>query len=163
MCDLRGYFAPGDSVAHFTPERGLLLSSQQQGTFDLHPIVREYAYDRLVDKKAIHIRLRDCFTSVPVAKQPRNLRDLTPVIEVYHHTIGAGRYDEAWEVYNSRLRTSLYYELGEFELDFEREEKRIGEPHFLFTPLGTKSTLRNITKNFDPSACCGVNTRKPEK
>src|SRR5438045_3676334 len=69
MCDLRGYFAPGDSVAHFTPERGLLLSSQQQGTFDLHPIVREYAYDRLVDKKAIHIRLRDCFTSVPVAKQ----------------------------------------------------------------------------------------------
>ena len=77
--------------------RGLLHRDHKTNRFDLHPIVRRYAYDRLAgdDRTAAHRRLRDYFAAVPPPEQVRTLDDLAPVIELYHHTVAAGQYDEA--------------------------------------------------------------------
>lgn len=46
-------------------ERGLVQRAGDR--FDLHPIVRRYAYERLGDaaRRATHRRLRDYFAAVP--------------------------------------------------------------------------------------------------
>ena len=98
-------------------DRGLLLFDREQGRYDLHPIVRGYAYDRLADKEGAHTRLRDYFAAVPTpeADKVQSLDDLSPVIELYHHTVRAGRYDEAWDLFRDRLHNPLYYRLGAYQ------------------------------------------------
>ena len=45
--------------------RGLLLRDPDGKRYDLHPIVRRYAYDRLADKAGVHVRLREYFEAPP--------------------------------------------------------------------------------------------------
>jgi tetratricopeptide (TPR) repeat protein len=44
------------------------------------------------------------------------LEDLAPVIELYHHTVRAGQFDEAFTLYRDRLSKPLYYQLGVYQL-----------------------------------------------
>jgi len=98
--------------------RRLLHHETREGRFDLHPIVRRYAYDRLAapDRAAAHTRLRDYFAAVPETDKVTRLEDLAPVIELYHHTVRAGQLDEARTLYRDRLRDPLYYQLGAYQL-----------------------------------------------
>lgn len=98
--------------------RGLLHHEVQEGRFDLHPIVRHYAYDRLAapERAAAHTRLRDYFAAVPKVAKVTRLEDLAPVIELYHHTVRAGQYTEAEVLYFDRLHKPLYYQLGAYLL-----------------------------------------------
>ena len=98
--------------------RGLLHHDTREGRFDLHPIVRRYAYDRLAapDRAAAHTRLRDYFAAVPEPEKVTRLEDLSPVIELYHHTVRAGQLDEACTLYRDRLHKALYYQLGGYQL-----------------------------------------------
>ena len=91
--------------------RGLLHHDTKEGRFDLHPIVRRYAYDRLAapDRAAAHTRLRDYFAAVPKADKVTRLEDLSPVIELYHHTVRAGQLDEARTLFSDRIDTPTYY------------------------------------------------------
>lgn len=98
--------------------RGLLHHEVKERRFDLHPIVRHYAYDRLAmqDRTAAHTRLRDYFAAVPKVEKITRLEDLAPVIELYHHTVRAGQLDEARTLFRDRLNTPLYYQLGAYPL-----------------------------------------------
>lgn len=98
--------------------RGLLHHDAKESRFDLHPVVRRYAYDRLavLDRAAAHIRLRDYFAAVPRPDQVTNLEDLAPAIELYHHTVRAGQFDEAITLFRDRLRDMLFYKLGGYQL-----------------------------------------------
>ncbi|HSS19880.1 MAG TPA: toll/interleukin-1 receptor domain-containing protein [Pyrinomonadaceae bacterium] len=98
--------------------RGLLHHEVQELRFDLHPIVRHYAYDRLAapERAAAHTRLRDYFAAVPEVEKVTRLEDLAPVIELYHHTVRAGQFDEARTLFHNRLATPLYYQLGAYSL-----------------------------------------------
>lgn len=98
--------------------RGLLHHDVKERRFDLHPIVRHYAYDRLAapDRAAAHTRLRDYFAAVPKVKKVTRLEDLAPVIELYHHTVRAGQWDEARTLFRIRLHDTLYYQLGAYQL-----------------------------------------------
>jgi tetratricopeptide (TPR) repeat protein len=99
-------------------DRGLVLFvGQQPARYDLHPIVRQHAYDRLGDKEGIHSRLRDYFAAVPAPEEDKvqSVEDLSPVIELYHHTVRAGRYDEAWRLFHGRLHAPLYYGFGAYQ------------------------------------------------
>ena len=96
-------------------DRGLLLRDTTQGPFDLHPLVRDYAYERLEDKVSVHERLAEYFATLPVPKDEdvKRVEDLAPVIELYYHTVGAGRYEDAGGLLASRLiPTPLFYRLG---------------------------------------------------
>jgi tetratricopeptide (TPR) repeat protein len=94
---------------------------QQIALFDLHPIVRRYVYARMADgdRTTAHGQLRDYFAAVPAAEKVTTLDDLTPVIELYHHMVQAGQYDEAFVLFRDRLSRPLYYQLGAYQLQIE--------------------------------------------
>ncbi|KAF5433508.1 Tetratricopeptide (TPR) repeat [Candidatus Methanophagaceae archaeon] len=45
--------------------------------------------------------------------------DLAPVIELYHHTVKAGKYDDARDLYRDRLADLLYYNFGAYQTIIE--------------------------------------------
>jgi tetratricopeptide (TPR) repeat protein len=70
----------------------------------------------LTDKAGVHTRLREYFAKVTVSKEAESLEELAPVIELYHHTLRAGQYDEAHQLYRDRLAGVLYFRLGAYQL-----------------------------------------------
>ena len=96
---------------------GLLLRDPGSERYDLHPIVRQYAYDRLADKDkvGVHGRLREYFEARPAPERVETLADLAPTIELYWHTVGASGFDAAFELFCDRLAQPLYYRFGAYE------------------------------------------------
>jgi len=102
--------------------RGLVHHDRRANRYDLHPIVRRYAYDRLTggERDEAHRTLRDYFAAVPPPERPHTLDDLAPVIELYHHTVRAGQYDEACTLLRDRLVPApLYFQFGACQLGLE--------------------------------------------
>jgi tetratricopeptide (TPR) repeat protein len=103
-------------------ERGLLFKEEKRAKvkLDMHPIVRRYCYkERLTDKEKVHSHLRDYFSVIPTPEKIESLDDLTPVIELYHHTVGAGRYDDAEDLFQDRVAKQLYYRFGAYQTIIE--------------------------------------------
>jgi hypothetical protein len=96
-------------------ERGLYMRDAATDTFDLHPVIRRYCYDRLADKPQTHAILIVYFAKIETPQKIQTLADLQATIELYHHTVRAGRYDEAWTLFRDRLHNSLYYQLGAYQ------------------------------------------------
>ncbi len=106
--------------------RGILFQRKEKDKkgkeitiYDLHPIVRSYCYVRLRDKEGVHSQLRDYFASVPEPEKIESIDDLAPVIELYHHTVRAGRYEEAIKLYKDRLSSPLYFMSGSYQTQIE--------------------------------------------
>jgi tetratricopeptide (TPR) repeat protein len=100
-------------------DRGMLFRDEMSNKFDLHPIVRKYCYDRLRDKESIHFILGDYFAEIPEPEKIESVDDLAPVIELYHHTVRAGRYDEAYNLYYNRIWGLIYYKFGAYQTEIE--------------------------------------------
>lgn len=102
-------------------ERGLLHHDETKDEYDMHPIVRRYAYERLTapDKNAAHQRLADYFAAAPPPQKVEKLEDLAAVIELYHHMVSAGKLDEAKQIFKDRLDTPTYYQFGAYQLQIE--------------------------------------------
>lgn len=109
----------GEDDLHDLISRGLLHRDEKTNKYDLHPIVRRYAYDRLVDKSGTHSRLRDYFKAVEAPTKFKVLSDLDPLIELYHHTVRAGQYDEARTLFKDRIHNATYYQFGAYQLMIE--------------------------------------------
>ena len=101
--------------------RGLVHWDRKANKYDLHPIVRRFAYDRLTasDRTAAHTRLVNYFEAIPKLEKVNTLEDLAPVIELYHHMVRAGNLDEAWKLFKDRLDTPTYYQFGAYQLQIE--------------------------------------------
>ena len=101
--------------------RGLLHHDTKEVRFDLHPIVRRYAYDRLAapDRAEAHTRLRDYFAAVPKPDKVTRLEDLAPVIELYHHTVRAGQFEEAFTLFRDRIARAAYFQFGAYRLTID--------------------------------------------
>ena len=100
-------------------DRGLLLRDDKTNKYDLHPIIRKYCYDRLIDKTGVHSQLHDYFAKIPKPEKVESLDDLAPVIELYHHTVNSGRYDEARDLFYEHLNKPTYYRFGAYNLRLE--------------------------------------------
>jgi len=102
-------------------DRGLLFVERERERYDLHPVVRKYAYDRLGDKEGVHSRLRDYFAAVPAPEEDKvqSVDELAPVIELYHHTVRAGLYDEGRALFHGRLDAPLYFRFGAYQTEIE--------------------------------------------
>ncbi|ODS40250.1 hypothetical protein BEH94_04640 [Candidatus Altiarchaeales archaeon WOR_SM1_SCG] len=107
-----------DALIELT-DRGLLFRDEKHNKFDLHPIVRKYCYDRLTDKKGVHSKLRDYFDAIPAPAKVESVDDLAAVIELYHHTVGAGRYDEAMDLFYNRFGKQLHFRFGAYQTIIE--------------------------------------------
>ena len=101
--------------------RGLLHYDRPTQRFDLHPIVRRYAYDRMgnPDRTSAHRQLQVYFVAVPAPEQVKTLADLNPVIELYHHMVRSGQYDEAMDLFYDRINQATYYQFGAYQLRIE--------------------------------------------
>lgn len=101
--------------------RGLLHWDRKTNKYDLHPIVRRFAYDRLAaaDRTGAHERLVDYFQAIPEREKVEKLEDLAPVIELYHHMVRAGNLDEAFALFRDRLANTLYFQFGAYQLRIE--------------------------------------------
>jgi len=117
-----------DEALNDLVERGLLhhattplLSTSPLSTFDLHPIVRRYAYDRLTaaERKDTHERLVNYFAAIPRPKKAEKLDDIAPVIELYYHMIRAEKLDGAWSVFYAFIWKTLYYQFGGYQTQIE--------------------------------------------
>jgi tetratricopeptide (TPR) repeat protein len=99
--------------------RGILFFDKDKIKYDLHPIVRSYCYDRLRAKEGVHSQLRDYFASVPEPEKIESIDDLEPVIELYHHTVGAGKPERARELYVERIQYPIYFQFGAYQTQIE--------------------------------------------
>jgi len=106
---------------HDLVERGLLHFDDKNKKFDLHPIVRRFAYDRLIlpERTGVHVILVAYFEAVPKPQKIEKLEELAPVIELYHHMVRAGKLDEAWLLFRDRIWRTLYYQLGGYQTQIE--------------------------------------------
>ncbi|MBN1762190.1 MAG: DUF4062 domain-containing protein [Methanomicrobia archaeon] len=100
-------------------ERGLIFRDEKSNKFDLHPIVRRYCYERLKNKESIHSVLMDYFAYIPAPEKVESVDDLAPVIELYHHTVSTGKYDEAIDLFGNRLAAPLFYVFGAYQARIE--------------------------------------------
>lgn len=99
--------------------KSLVNYNHDNQSFDLHPIVRRYAYDRLQEKETIHSDIKDYFAAVPPPDVVECLEDLTNLIELYVHTVRAGQHQEAFKLFLDRLNRTLYFQLGEYQKELE--------------------------------------------
>lgn len=103
---------------HELVDRGLLFFiPAKSARYDLHPVVRQYAYDRLTNAPEIALKIRDYFSGNLVPDDHITcLNDLAPLIEVYHQTIRGGLYEQAASLYVERIYKLLFYRFGEVHL-----------------------------------------------
>lgn len=113
--------SPLQTDLHDLVDRGLLHFDDKNKKFDLHPIVRRFAYDHLTiaDRTGAHQRLVNYFQAVPKPQNVKTLEDLAPVIELYHHLVRAGNLDEAMDLFYNRLSEPIYYQFGAYQLCIE--------------------------------------------
>ncbi|HZI19012.1 MAG TPA: SEFIR domain-containing protein [Pyrinomonadaceae bacterium] len=131
--------------------RGLVRRDTSRNSFDLHPVVRRYAYGRLADRTAVHARLRDHYAKSrpPSMQSVRSIEDLLPGIELFHHTLLSGRPVDAARLYDNWLHRPLYYKLGAYHTVIDlmnalRAEGTDGRPQ---PTDGVKALATNVLGN----------------
>jgi len=91
--------------------RGLIQWDRHNNTYDLHPVVRGYAFDQLEQSDLIRTyeRIRDHFESLPPEDESTatELSDLRNTIQIYRALLGAGQLDLATGLFQSRLADPL--------------------------------------------------------
>lgn len=90
--------------------RNLLLREERRRQFDLHPVVRRYAYERLVNKQSIHHDLSTYFESFATAGQAQDRSQLEPLIELFHQLVASGNHSRALQVLRQRIYAPLVHE-----------------------------------------------------
>jgi len=126
-------------------ERGLITFDSSRASYHLHPIVRHYAYDRLVDRQMIHDQLAAHFLSdinVAFTAQPVNCarkihsmaydvgattdkvgdrypKNVDTLVEIYHHMVHGRRLEDAFSLYHVELAALLYHRLGAYQTVIE--------------------------------------------
>jgi tetratricopeptide (TPR) repeat protein len=110
-----------DAALDVLVERGMLLFDTARRRFDLHPLVRQYAYGRLTpsQQKMAHNRLRLYFAKLVRHAEPGAVGHLAELIEQYYHTAKSGRYADAYTILHDELFEPLHYRFGEYQLNIE--------------------------------------------
>lgn len=102
---------------------GFVFYDETADCFDLHPIMRSFLYGRLSGEEgngeAVHTLAVEYFKALPEPEKVVTLEDLGPVIELYHHLVRAGKFDEAFKLFRDRIVYPTYYQLSAYHLIIE--------------------------------------------
>ena len=96
-----------------------LITRDQKNTFTMHPIVRGSLYSLLPAEERLRIHQSALLELPQPSQPPASIEDLAPAIERYYHTIGAGLYDVAFELYFDALSDRLHRDFHAHELEIE--------------------------------------------
>ncbi len=80
---------------------GFILFEEMDQKFDLHPVMRSFLYDRLQNKIEIHELAINHLRQVSSDNATTKI-DLEPAIELFHHLIRVGKFDEAVVLYSKK-------------------------------------------------------------
>lgn len=98
--------------------RGLLQWDRKKNTYDLHPVVRGYAFDVLEDEERADIcnLIVDHFQSKPADRytEAKTVADVQQSINIARAFIQAGRLDEAASFIKSDFIDALYFSVEAF-------------------------------------------------
>jgi len=110
---------------------GFLFYDEKEDCFDFHPIMRSFLYNNLTNSTAVHNLAAQYFQSMPKVEKIIHLKDISPLIELYHHLVKAGKLDEAYILYEGRISKHAYYQLSAYHLIIEllKEFFPEGEDH----------------------------------
>jgi tetratricopeptide (TPR) repeat protein len=105
-----------DSALRSLEVRGLLWWNRTANTYDMHPVVRAYAHNRLDSSERIgaNERIRDYFQANPPADlgQVTSVEDLQQTIALFRALTGAQQHREASSLWNRQLANPLLVGLG---------------------------------------------------
>lgn len=122
-----------------------LLETDHNGNYWLHPLVQEFSYEDLKNKKEAHMLAVKYYLSLPLPENPTKKEDLQPIVEAHYHSCEAEEYDLAasmvWE-FNIHYLLDLW---GKPRTLIEIYEKLLPKNHFKDKPiLKNKKTHRFI-------------------
>jgi tetratricopeptide (TPR) repeat protein len=96
-------------------QRGLLQWDRQKNTYDLHPVVRGYAFDALEQPERVDIcgLIADHFRSRPPDryKNVETLADVQQSMDIFRALVQAGRFGEALGFYRGDFANALSYSI----------------------------------------------------
>jgi hypothetical protein len=98
---------------------GFLFYNEEEKHFDFHPIIRSYLYHNLTDRGEAHHQAVRYFQSMPLKEKVVTEEDLSPVIELYHHLVKAGKFDEAYDLFRDRIYNPAFFQLSAYYLIIE--------------------------------------------
>lgn len=114
-------------------ERGLLWWDRSSNSYDLHPIIRAYAYDRLesTDQVQANDQIRDHFQALPPEDLQRaaSVEDLSQTVTIFRALVGAGHLYEAISFWHN-FEFVLIDDLGAYATVIE-----------LLTPIAKEGTV----------------------
>ena len=107
-----------DAAIRHLISRGLVRRELKSNRCNVHAIVRRYAYARLTELERFnaHARLRTYFASLSLPDNLRTPDDLASVIELFHHTVRSGRYDDANTLFFDRIAPLAQHKFGAYQL-----------------------------------------------
>lgn len=98
---------------------GFLFYNEEENHFDFHPIIRSFLYHNLTDRGEAHHQAVLYFQAMPQKEKVITYEDLCPVIELYHHLVKAGKFDEAFDLFRDRIYNPAFFQLSAYNLIIE--------------------------------------------
>lgn len=104
-----------DAMLQDLEERGLIWWDADNLQYDLHPVVRGYAFGQLAgdDRPTTYDRIYNFFEAQERGKEETRFSsyaEMQNLIAMYNALIGAGKLDEAADLFITRMRFSLLQE-----------------------------------------------------
>jgi len=75
-----------------------LLETNHNSSYWLHPLVQEFAYDDLQNKKEAHLIAYNYYKFLNLPENPTKKEDFQPTIEAHYHACEAGEFDLAAQI-----------------------------------------------------------------
>jgi ATP-dependent transcriptional regulator len=122
-----------------------LLETNHKGNYWLHPLVQEFSYDDLENKKEAHKLAVKYYLSLPIHENPEKKEDLQPEIEAYYHACKAREYDLAFffiVIFNFSYLLDFF---GERRLLIDMYEKLLPNDHLKGEPLFKEKQYHGAT------------------
>lgn len=141
--DYQNALAQFDGILDELEQRGLLRWDREKDRYDMHPVVRGYAFDRLGGdtKTGTFERIGEHFKAQPDddVESAREVADFSNTIAIYRALLGADKLDQAAQFFENRLHDQLHQHIAAYYTIIE-----------LLTPLFMEGTDKppTIQKGF---------------
>jgi tetratricopeptide (TPR) repeat protein len=125
-----------------------LLETDHNGNYWLHPLVQEFSYEDLKNKKEAHLIAYNYYKSLNLPKNPTRKEDLQPAIEAHYHACKAEEYDLAADIIWKSSLHDLLDLWGHLGTLIEIYEKLLPKDHLKGEPiLKEKQTHGSVIGN----------------
>lgn len=112
-----------------------LLENDREGSYWLHPLVREFAYEELGDKAEAHRAAVRYYRGVPLPEKRSGKEDVQPLIEAHHQACKAEDYDMAASIiFSNNLHENLD-RWGNYRILIELYSSLLPKDHLRGRPL----------------------------